>query len=33
MVQKIESLISGRFTVVVIEHTTKPFAAMNKIIG
>ena len=33
LVQELERVLSSRFTVVVIEHTTKPFAAMNKIIG
>ena len=30
---KIEILLSSRFTVVEIEHTAKPFAAMNWPIG
>ena len=33
MVQKQERILSGFFTVVEIEHTTKPFAAMYRIIG
>ena len=33
MVQKTESLLSGRFTIVEIEHTPKAFAAMNWLIG
>jgi len=32
MVQKIESLLSSCFTIVEIEHTAKPFAAMNWLI-
>jgi len=32
MVQKTESLLSSCFTIVVIEHTTKSFTAMNWII-
>ena len=32
MVQKTESLLSSCFTIVVIEHTTKSFMAMNWII-
>jgi hypothetical protein len=33
LVQKLERALSGRFTIVVVEHTAKPFAAMNRIIG
>jgi len=33
MVQKAESLLSGRFTIVEIEHTAKAFAATNRIIA
>ena len=33
MVHKTESLLSGRFTIVEIEHTPKAFTAMNWIIG
>jgi hypothetical protein len=32
MVQKTESLLSGRFTIVEIEHTTKPFTTLNGLI-
>ena len=32
LVQEMERTPSGCFTVVEIEHTTKPFAAMNRII-
>ena len=33
LVQELERVLSSRFTIVEIEHTTKPFAAMNRIIG
>ena len=33
MVQILERILSRRFTIVVVEHTAKPFAAMNRIIG
>jgi hypothetical protein len=33
MVQKTESLLSSRFTIVEIEHTPKAFTAMNWLIG
>ena len=29
---KTQSLLSGSFKIVVIEHTAKPVAAMNRII-
>jgi len=28
-----ERALSSRFTIVEVEHTAKPFAAMNRIIG
>jgi len=30
---KTESWLSGRFTIVEIEHTAKPFSAVNRPIG
>ena len=33
LVQELGRVLSSRFTIVEIEHTTKPFAAMNRIIG
>ena len=33
LVQKLERVLSSCFTIVVVEHTAKPFAAMNRIIG
>jgi hypothetical protein len=32
LVQELERVLSSRFTIVEIEHTTKPFTAMNWII-
>jgi len=32
-VQEMERTLSSRFTIVEVEHTAKPFAAMNRIIG
>jgi hypothetical protein len=32
-VQKLERVYSSRFPVVELEHTAKPFAALNRTIG
>jgi hypothetical protein len=33
MVQEMERVLSSGFPIVEIEHTAKPFAAMDRIIG